>query len=570
VKKFERGRGARLAETDARRAKLPASSKIFNSSIVIDEQTPPTSARTIRPKKTAGSEPEPKPEKIRAELNIEKWPAIWNPTHSKIHSKHSVQSRTLQRESTGPDGTKTISQVTINPIAQLGDLTTDDQRTLYALIKHWEERGKPAHETPFSIRHLSKLLHKKGWGTNVIDAITGSLERLRGTMLVWMRSYRSKDERVEDSERVYINLLAKLKIVRRKIDGHVTTEAGYFQFDDHLLKNLLDNYTKPFLFDVFMDIRGEIALKLYSYLDLIMADKMHFERRTKDLFEDLGLSGTSYRNPSKRKQNLQSAFAELQGIMLTTGVLRSATIEKTKDGKDFKAVFRKAARAAVLDTEPETTFASAPAQAVVVNDYSKQKDFAVAQAEELVLHFHRVFHQVTNHAPQSREIGQAVSLVARYGFERAKYTIEFAKREADKTQYAVQHFGATLSYASRAAAEFDRLRQGRGTDDRAATPAPTRTEQPAAPDRTRGKRRLAILTAEQRQARVSQARAQLLAQQPFLERHQERGSQAIDSMVLERVVRRLDEEPMDIMPPGYLPGWLAANFQTGPSQNLPL
>ena len=120
-----------------------------------------------------------KPAKIRAELNIEKWPAIWNPTHSKIHSKERVQPRTMERESNGPDGTKTLSQVTINPIPHLGDLTTEDQRTLYVLIKHWEERGKPPHETPFSIRHVAKLLHKKGWGTNVIDAVTGSLERIR-------------------------------------------------------------------------------------------------------------------------------------------------------------------------------------------------------------------------------------------------------------------------------------------------------------------------------------------------------------------------------------------------------
>src|SRR5438132_10895144 len=85
---------------------------------------------------------ERRPEKIRAELNIEKWPAIWNPAHSKTRSKSQVEPRTLQRESTTPDGSRVLSQVIINPIAHLGDLTTEDQRTLYALIKHWEERGK--------------------------------------------------------------------------------------------------------------------------------------------------------------------------------------------------------------------------------------------------------------------------------------------------------------------------------------------------------------------------------------------------------------------------------------------
>jgi hypothetical protein len=128
--------------------------------------------RVARKKPVAATQT--KPGSIRAELNIEKWPAIWNPTHSKTHTKLNARPRTLERESTASDGTRTVSKVTINPIVHLGDLTTDDQRTLYALIKHWENRGKPDHETPFSIRQLSRLLHKKGWGTNVIESVTGS------------------------------------------------------------------------------------------------------------------------------------------------------------------------------------------------------------------------------------------------------------------------------------------------------------------------------------------------------------------------------------------------------------
>jgi hypothetical protein len=512
-------------------------------------------------KKTAGVET--KPEKIRAELNIEKWPAIWNPTHSKIHSKRRVQPRTLARESNGIDGTKTLSQVTINPIAQLGDLTTDDQRTLYALIKHWEERGKPAHETPFSIRHVAKLLHKKGWGTNVIDAVTGSLERLRGTMLVWTRSYRSKDQRVEDLETVYINILSKLKIIRRKVDGHVTTEAGYFQFDDNILKNLLSNYTKPFLFDVFIEIKGEIALKLYSYLDLIMADKNRFERCTRELFEDLGLKGGSYRNPSKRKQNLQKAFDELTGIMLTTGVLKSATIEKTKDGKDYKAVFQKVARVAFVEPEPETRF-TVP-EPIVINDYSKRPDPLTAEAERLVRYFHKIFHGVDRHLPQSKETDQALTLIAQHGPEACQQVIDFARAEAQKTNYPIQQFGAVLAYTSRALAEKNRKRQD--------SPVPTyrvpQSTQPIEPDaQERGERRLAMLTPEQSQARFERAKAELQIQTPFLTQRWKDGNQTYDRMIRARVIRQLAAEPMDLMIP---PTWLTAmTWYTSPAQNLPL
>lgn len=485
-----------------------------------------------------------RPERIRAELNIEKWPAIWNPTHSKIHSKANVQPRTLERETNAPDGTKTVSKVTINPIAHLGDLTTDDQRTLYALIKHWEDRGKPSHETAFSIRAVAKLLHRKGWGTNVIDSVTGSLERLRGTMLVWTRAYRSKDQRLEDSETIYINILSKLKIVRRKVDGHITTEAGYFQFDDHILKNLLSNYTKPFLFEVFIDIRGEIALKLYSYLDLIMADKQRFERCTRELFEDLGLKGASYRNPSKRKQNLESAFRELTGIILTTGVLKSATIEKTKDGKDYKAVFTKSSRDVLAAAERDTTKFAAP-EPVIINNYSKKRDPVMTEAEDLVRFFQKVFHGVQSHTPQSKETAQALSLITRHGFDRAKHIVKFAHATAASSNYAPQTFGGILQYTSRGLADFEQQQQPAPAAAAIAQPLPARTEHEI--QFVRGERRYAALTPEQRAQWDHTAQA-ALSQNPFKARllAEKADTTMVRRMLQAWVVRQLDAEVMDL------------------------
>ena len=489
-----------------------------------------------------------KPTKIRTELNIEKWPAIWNPTHSNTHTKLNGKPRTLEREMTASDGTKTASKVTINPIAHLGDLTTEDQRTLYALIKHWEDKGKPPHETAFSIRQVAKLLNKS-WGTNVIDSVTGSLERLRGTMLVWTRSYRSKDQRVEDLETIYVNILSKLKIVRRKIDGHITTEAGYFQFDDHILKNLLANYTKPFLFDVFMDIKGEIALKLYSYIDLIMADKNHFERCTLELFADLGLTGASYRHPSKRKQNLERALRELQGILLTTGVLKSAVIERTKDGKDYKVVFHKVARRDFELGDPSISF-STP-EPVVINDYNKIKDPIVEQAEALVGNFYKVFHGVEKHYVQSKETDQALSLITQHGLDRAKHIVSFSKDVAGDTNYLPQTFGGIMHYASRALADFDQK-----TKVVPARPAVSVTEEAVAPKFERGERRLLILTPEQSAVRFEQAKVVVLGRHPNMARLAAGpGSLVLEKMVRAQVVRQLEDEPMNLMLLSTMPVW---------------
>src|ERR1700730_15251054 len=77
-------------------------------------------------------------EKIRSELNIEKWPAIWQPAKS----KNKPALRTMEGEGTGEDGNRTASGGGVG-YTQLGTLTTEEQKLLYVLIKLWEDADKP-------------------------------------------------------------------------------------------------------------------------------------------------------------------------------------------------------------------------------------------------------------------------------------------------------------------------------------------------------------------------------------------------------------------------------------------
>ena len=106
----------------------------------------------------------------------------------------------------------------------------------------------------------------------------------------------------------------------------------------------LHHYTKPVLLDVVLGFKSELAQILYTHLDLIMARRDHYERRTKELFEDLGLEGESYKHPSKRRQALLNPLKELKGVRLTTGMITTATLERTKDDSDFKLIVRKSVR----------------------------------------------------------------------------------------------------------------------------------------------------------------------------------------------------------------------------------
>ena len=70
---------------------------------------------------------------------------------------------------------------------------------------------------------------------------------------------------------------------------------------------------------MFFGLESEIAQLIYTHIDLVMFGKTRYERCTRELFADLGLTGTSYRFKSNRKQKLERALAELRGIRLNHG-----------------------------------------------------------------------------------------------------------------------------------------------------------------------------------------------------------------------------------------------------------
>lgn len=185
------------------------------------------------------------------------------------------------------------------------------------------------------------------------------------------------------------------------------------------------------LFETILRFRTDLAQLLYTHLDLIMADKRSYERRTRDLCEDLGLRGTEYGRVYERKRALSKAIAELRGVTLTSGVITAIQIERTRDGSDYKLTVKKGNHGTMAPEEmPLSVDAKAPAP---VGDASL--------AHDIVRHFHKVFHGASIGQPQSKEIAQATTLVAQHGFGCAKYIVDYAHTAAAETKYRPQTFG---------------------------------------------------------------------------------------------------------------------------------
>jgi hypothetical protein len=376
-------------------------------------------------------------EKIRPELNLEKW-SFWKPTKSRMQDQ---EVKTIKREINLDDGSKQIAQVSIHKVGNLGMLTTEDQKTYYALIKIWQDKGRTSEHVFLSLKYLVKTLKKK-WGSNVFKATTNSLLRLRTVPFVWKNSYHNAATGQTEKSLTAFNILSDLKIIQRESDGHITKQGGYFRFNDYILKNLLENHTKPLFLDIILNFRSEIAQLIYTYVDLIMADKTYFERRSQGLFNDLGLTGKTYRNPSDRKRKIEKAIKELQGVELSTGILTRVQIKPTKgqQDKDFKVVFLKRLYRRNRDGDATNKTIDLP-----LPDPGSTK---------LVHHFHQRLGR-SDHQPTSKELDQATSLIANHDYEIVKYIIDYALEQAQKTNFKMRTFGAVFQYCQEALRTYE-------------------------------------------------------------------------------------------------------------------
>lgn len=395
--------------------------------------------------------------KIRAELNLEQW-SIWQPSNSNREAK----PRVLKREIETPNG-KLIAEVEITA-SRKGTLTTEDQKTYYALVEHHQRNTRQDNVVYFSLRSLSKSLAKK-WGSRTIETLTDSLTRLRANTLIWRNSYYNSESGRSDETLDFFNIITDLKIITAKDGGHTTRAEGYFKLNDAIIANLERNHTKPVLLDVVLSFKSEVAQILYTQLDRILSrDIAVYEKRTKELFEDLGLDGKKYAYPAGRKQTLEPALAELENAPLSNGfTIAGVKLEKTADSKDFKLIARRGrARRKNAAVEPRTdegrenahSKENRPAESRV--EAKTEAAEAEPKGSELIAYFHQIFFgaEKTTTKPAQKHRDLADAIISQHGEAVALYVIEFAKIEAEKTNFQIATFGAIANYVDRAVASY--------------------------------------------------------------------------------------------------------------------
>ena len=271
----------------------------------------------------------------RSELNTQKWVCLFATKH------YRGRSRELTRR-VGKHVFKIIVGKQFDGDGreiEVGVLRVPAYKVLVALFHIWESRGKPLDWVTSSLYELADVMDRR-WGGSLAKELKDQLRSLRDIPIQWIGFFHRGEDRyisiLEDQPLRFI----KVKFLTTKRGGKEIESRFMFKFDERVLENLLLGYTKPVRLDVISKL-SEIATLVYCHVDVVMADKNEYIRRSKELFEDLGLMSKRYRYPSPRKTALEKVKEELIGKPLTTGKLIEISLKPTKEKKDFKIRFVK-------------------------------------------------------------------------------------------------------------------------------------------------------------------------------------------------------------------------------------
>jgi len=197
-------------------------------------------------------------ELIRAELNIERWPLFTT-------SQFKGTSREYVRQEVLPTGSVKQRKIVIGRIVdkEVGVLRILDLKCYYALIKLWEDAGRPVDRpVVFAIHQISNLLGKS-WSGRSLQQIKTSLHKLRKIPIDWINSFYQKDAKSYEELLETFSILSELKIYERREFGNLKQALSAFRFNERLLRNLLNNHSKPLHLEVVLRLEKEVSMLLY-------------------------------------------------------------------------------------------------------------------------------------------------------------------------------------------------------------------------------------------------------------------------------------------------------------------
>jgi len=235
--------------------------------------------------------------------------------------------------------------IIITPQAGEKALTHRQYMTLLSAIHMWFKY--PVADDKVT-GHLSDIVRIKGLSTKSgknKNNIYEDLMCLSGTTIDWIDSF-AKDGKPGTLRRMH--LIQDLIYDRRMIidgesyipDGSTFDRKFSFKINSHVMNQIRGREVNPVAFDSLLEIRSEIAAVYFSLIDTKLSKYpvgKPLEWGSLQFFKEMELLAVKrYEMKSQRAVIVKQIATQINGKMLSNGLILSTTVLETKDKKDFK------------------------------------------------------------------------------------------------------------------------------------------------------------------------------------------------------------------------------------------
>jgi len=277
----------------------------------------------------------------RPDYNIGKYATL---LFASPHLKNLDDKRTFQLPAIMDGDNEISASISIHPLKDQIVPTTTTFKVFMAVIQLWKMQGSdPSGTVYFSDRQLAEVA---GWSFSGVTAkrIADHISIMQGTTIDWMLAYKKKGKKNTSVQKMslindalHVGRASTLRRDRFSANHTVTLHQM-------LVQNMLNNVVRPINFSALRQIKSDASTRLYMMLDMYLAKKTIWERRSEGLLKaDLGYEGKRYDNRGERKRTLDRLIRDLDGKELTSGKLALA-MKETADKNDWKLVARRIKR----------------------------------------------------------------------------------------------------------------------------------------------------------------------------------------------------------------------------------
>ncbi|MFY9227419.1 MAG: hypothetical protein WAQ98_32405 [Blastocatellia bacterium] len=389
-------------------------------------------------------------EMVRSDLNIEKNPSIFSLAkgRGKLKTKFIKWKRKI-------NDVEIECEIVVSPSLEHGNLTTEDQKVIYGLIKLWEKKDRPE-ELIFSLRELAEELSMY-WSAWTYKVLKRSLLRLRFSAFTWSKSYFDGVTMEYYDELDSFTILAELKIAKNGKGKHVTHQACKIKFYPLIEKNLRSKYTQPSYYNVLISFKSGLAQLLYHYLELVMHNKDHYERNSKELLtEDLDLEGIDYESKSGRKRTLEIAIAEINGLPILSGVLQ-VILAETANKQDYKIIVSKIKQLEYVSRNARITKNAKGDNEVTSIEPPKTSTLELYSPTRLVEFFIERFGLRRELTKNELTKAQQVIEEHKMDISKGNFFVDYAKTKATSSNYSIKNFAGIVQYLPEAMSDYSKL-----------------------------------------------------------------------------------------------------------------